>query len=281
MHRNRIKFTLFVKIDLPMDEAVSKYDLTKRELARGRNLKIGAVAAPIVLGGTPALTFLLLAFLFGTTPPAAVTIFFFGAVLTALGFAAGLILTGIFLYRHTAWSREIREKIAADGIRAEEIDWFRNELRSSEKKALRDIGRSDLLLADAYRETLASRLTASRIIRSSRRELSLVQRRKAKLSQLKTSRAEEFKEETENDARKLAAIHEEAKQMLAESEARLQMIEAAAVRGRSVVDSELALKKLSARSKDLPLALEEAKMKEQLVAELEADLSGDAPANRD
>jgi hypothetical protein len=98
---------------------------------------------------------------------------------------------------------------------------------------------------------------------------------------LKTSRAEEFKEETENDARKLAAIHEEAKQMLAESEARLQMIEAAAVRGRSVVDSELALKKLSARSKDLPLALEEAKMKEQLVAELEADLSGDAPANRD
>ncbi len=35
--------------------------------------------------------------------------------------------------------------------------------------------------------------------------------------------------------------------MLAESEARLQMIEAAAVRGSSIADSELILKKLSAR----------------------------------
>ena len=61
--------------------------------------------------------------------------------------------------------------------------------------------------------------------------------------------------------------------MLAEAEARLQMIEAAAVRGRSIADSELALKKLSSRSRNLPLALEEARMTEDIVRELETELS--------
>ena len=59
--------------------------------------------------------------------------------------------------------------------------------------------------------------------------------------------------------------------MLAEAESRLQMIEAAAMRGSNLADSELALKKLSARAKDLPLALEEAKMTEEIRAELERE----------
>ena len=57
--------------------------------------------------------------------------------------------------------------------------------------------------------------------------------------------------------------------MLSEAEARLQMIEAAASRGGNLADSELALKKLSARSKELPLALESAKMTEEIRKELE------------
>ena len=59
--------------------------------------------------------------------------------------------------------------------------------------------------------------------------------------------------------------------MLAEAETRLQMIEAAAARGGNLADSELALKKLSARSKSLPLALEEAKMAEEIRLELERE----------
>lgn len=61
--------------------------------------------------------------------------------------------------------------------------------------------------------------------------------------------------------------------MLAEAETRLQMIEAASVRGGSIADSELALKKLSARAAELPLALEEAKMAEEIRAELEKESS--------
>ncbi len=255
-----------------MDEHLSKYRVTDRELARGRNLKIAAWTAPFLLTGVPAALFFALTLVFGTTPPVAFTILVFGIILTAMGFIAGLSASGIFAYRYSNWTTEMREKIAADGIRAEEIEWFRHELKSNEKRALKEISRSDLLLADAYRETLASRLTATRIVQSSKKELLQTQRRKAKLKNLRSERAGEFRTQIDNDAEKIASINEEAKLMLIEAEARLQMIEAAAARGSSLADSELALKKLSARSKSLPLALEEARMTEEIKKELDSEL---------
>lgn len=258
-----------------MEEAVSKYDLSDRDLARGRNLKIAAWLAPILPTAIPAVVFTVLVVIFGTTPPVAFTLFVFGAVLTAVGLVAGLALMTFFLLRRSNWTREMREKIAADGIRAEEIDWFMHEVRSNEKRALRDISRSDLLLADAYRETLASRLTATRIVKSSKKELAMTKRRQAKLRQFHSDRAVDFGLQLEKDAEKIRSIHEDAKLMLAEAEARLQMIEAASARGRGMADSELALKKLSSRSQNLPLALEEMRRTEELAREIELDLEKD------
>ena len=60
--------------------------------------------------------------------------------------------------------------------------------------------------------------------------------------------------------------------MLAEAESRLQVIEAAGARGSHLADSELALKKLSARASELPLALEEAKMTEAIRKELDEEI---------
>lgn len=254
-----------------MNSGISKYEVTHRDLARGRNLKIAAAAAPFVTPAIPVLFFSILAFLFGGTPPAAFTILVFGAIFTGIGFLIGLFLTGLFLYRRSNWSKELKEKMAADGIRAEEIDWFRNELKAAERKALKEITRHDLLLADAYRETLASRLTATRIIRSSKRELLMLQRRRTKINRLKTEKAVDFRQQIEDDRQKIENINEEAKLMLAEAEARLQMIEAAGVRGHTLADSELALKKLSARSQNLPLALEEVRVAEEIARQLDEE----------
>jgi hypothetical protein len=257
-----------------MDEIVSKYDISRRDLARGRNLKIAAISAPFVLAGVPAIIFLFLMFVFGTTPPIAATFFFIGLILTILGFVTGLGLSGFFAYRHSTWTKEMRERIAADGIKAEEIDWFRNELKANEKRVLREMQRTDPMLEDAYRDTLASRLTATRIVRSSKKELFLAKRRQNKLKQLSRLNSEssaKFREEIDRDIRKISSIEEEAKQMLAEAESRLQMIEAAATRGSNLANSELALKKLSARAAELPLALEEAKMAEEIRRELESE----------
>lgn len=254
-----------------MDDLTLRYDVTQRDLARGRNLKIGAIAAPFVLGGVPAALTLVLTILLGMAPPASAVLFFVGTILSFVGLLAGLGLTGYLTYRRSTWTKEMRERIAADGIKASEIEWFMHELKANERRSLKEITARDLLLADAYRETLASRLTATRITKSSRKELQLMQRRQSKLKQLKSASSEEFQKELAKDIGKIENINTEAKVMLAEAESRMHMIEAASVRGGSIADSEIALKKLSARASELPLALEQAKMADEIRAEMEKE----------
>lgn len=247
------------------------YEITQSDLARGRKLKIGAVAAPFVLTLIPALITLVLMLLAASGPPAAAVILFFGIVATAVGFLTGVATALILTYRRSVWTKEMREKIAADGIKAGEIAWFWGEMKPSEKRALRDVEARDLLLGDAYRETLASRLTATRILKSSKKELLLSKRRQNSVKQLKSARAAEFQATIQSDVEKITKISEEAKLMLAEAESRLQMIEAAASRSGGLADNELALKRLNARTAELPLALENAKMTDEIRLELERE----------
>lgn len=254
-----------------MNQLESKYDISKKELAKGTRMKIAMWSSPIVLTALPVIVFSLLFVLFGSTPPIAATFLFLGIISAIAGFIIGLIITAIIGYRYSNWTKEMRERIAADGIKANEIHWFTNELKTVEKKALKDIEARDLLLADAYRETLASRLTATRIVKSSKKELQLAQRRENKLKYLKSENSSNFQDEVKKDIEKISSIKNEAELMLAEAESRLQMIEAATSRGGHLADSELALKKLSARTQELPLALEAAKMEDEIRKELEAE----------
>lgn len=262
-----------------MDQGISRYDISSKEMARGRKLKAGAIAAPIVLAVVPLVLFLLLSLILSGSPIFAISSFVIGLIATLIGLVVGFIISGVLMYRHGKWTAEMRERIAADGIKADEIEWFKNELKSGERRALKAMRAADPLLEDAFRETLASRLTATRIVRSAKRELQSTKRRELKVRSLNTENAKRFREEIERDAAKIGSIHDEAKQMLAEAEARLQMIEAAASRGGNLADSELALKKLSARSESLPLALEAARIQEETLAEIEAEdqaLEGEA-----
>lgn len=252
-----------------MNKLQARYDVTAKDLAKGRNMKLAAVTAPLAAASVPAAAFMTLFFLFGTTPPAAAMFLFLGMILTAVGFFAGLVVSGVMIARHGKWTKQMRERIAADGIKADEIGWFVKELNSREKRSLKAIESSDVMLADAYRETLASRLTATRIVRSSQRELVATRQRKNKLKYLQSKNADKYAEQIRRDEERLSSINSEAKMMLAESQTRLQMIEAASARGGHLADSELALKKLSARTEQLPLALEEAKMAEEIRLELE------------
>jgi hypothetical protein len=254
-----------------MNELEARYDVTKKDLAKGKRMKIGIWTAPVLLSVLPALIFGVLFVLFGSNPGLAITFLSFGVILTIIGLIIGLIISGVLAYRYSNWTKQMRERIAADGIRAEEVGWFMNELKTVEKKALKEIQANDLLLADAYQETLASRLTATRIVRSSKQELQLAKRRQNKLKYLKSENSKDFQAEINRDLEKISSINKEAEQMLVEAETRLQMIEAASRRGTNLADSELALKKLSARTKELPLALEAAKMQDEIRRELEKE----------
>jgi len=245
------------------------YEITKQDLAYGRKLRLGAVGAPLALTVVPAILTFLLMILFGGVPATSVIILFIGLLLTTLGFLVGIGTALYLTHRRSRWTKEMREKIAADGIRADEIEWFFGEMKPSEKRALRAINARDLLLADAYRDTLASRLTAKRIVNSSRKELSMAKKRQNSIKLLRSAKTEEFQGQISQDIEKINRIHTEAREMLAEAESRLAMIEAAASRTGGLADNELALKKLSARANELPLALQSAQITDEIREELE------------
>lgn len=253
-----------------MNELQPRYEITRRDLAKDKALKYGAWVAPIALSVVPAVVLFVLS-LFATGATTAMFVFFSLIALVA-GFLIGLAITGGVLYYRSRWLADVRERLAVDGIKANEVEWFQHELKTTEKTALRDIGRKDLLLADAFRDTLAARLTATRILKSAKQELQLIQRRQSKLKTLKSENAANLQKELQTDYEKLSRIKTEADEMCVEAETRLQMIEATARRGGSIADTELTLKKLSARTSELPLALESAKMEEEYRKEFEKEL---------
>ncbi len=263
-----------------MNELEKRYQVSQKDLVKEKSLRIGAIAAPVVLSAVPAIVLFVLGFIFGASPPAAAVFFFFSLISLIGGFILGLIGSGGLLYYRSKWLASIRERIAVDGIKAEEIDWFKHELKNSEKKALKEVEKRDMLLGDAFRDSLAARLTATRIKKATKRELLFAKRRQSKIKYLNSSNSEELLKEVNEDIQKLEKIHREAEEMDIEAQTRQQMIEAAARRGTDVADSELALKKLAARTADLPLALESAKMTQEIRRELEAELEASDEATK-
>jgi len=253
-----------------MNELQTRYEVTRKDLAKDKALKYGAWLVPVVLSVAPAVILFILS-LFSSGATVAMFVFLSLIALVA-GLVLGLIITGGILFYRSRWLAQVRERIAVDGVKASEVDWFKHELTTNEKTSLKEIERKDLLLADAFRDTLAARLTATRILKSTKHELLLVQRRQGKLKYLKSENSSNLQNELKTDLEKLGKIKTEAEEMRVEAETRLQMIEAAARRGGSVADNELALKKLSARTSELPLALESAKMEDELRKEFEKEL---------
>ncbi len=161
------------------------YELTKRDQRKNAILRRVTPLSPIILAVPLPIIFLLLYVFFGSSTPAAAAFYIFMALISAgIGLALGIILMIALIFYRNAWLRNLREQLAVDGIKTNEVDWFTNELTSAERRALKELDRSNRLLASAYRETLASRLTATRILKSSKNELLLVQKRQNKLKYL-------------------------------------------------------------------------------------------------
>ena len=248
----------------------TRYEITRRDAAKDKVLKYGAWIAPVTLSLVPATAFFVLSLL--ATGATTAMFFFFSLIALVVGLVFGLIITGGIFYYRSRWLADVRERLAVDGIKANEVEWFKHELTTNERKSLKEIEAKDLMLGDAFRDTLAARLTATRILKSSRQELLLVQRRQGKLKYLKSENSSNLQEDLKKDLEKLNGIKTEAEEMRVEAETRLQMIEAASRRGGSVAETELALKKLSARTSDLPLALESARMEDEIRRELEKEM---------
>lgn len=185
--------------------------------------------------------------------------------LSAIPFSliVAIILTTVLLFLKRNWTRRLRERLASDGITADELEWFHSELTKGEKRALKMMEKQQPLLADAYRETLALRLNATRLAAHSRRDLLLVERRIGRARYLNAPDTAVLLEELNRDRARLESLKQEGSSRRAEAEARLQMIEAAASRGASWAETNYMLQRLDEGRKNVPLGLETERARQQ------------------
>jgi hypothetical protein len=185
----------------------------------------------------------------------------------AVGSVVGFAVTLFLLYYRRHWAQKVRDRVAADGVTAEELPWFMSELTPAERQALKEIEAKNPLLADAYRETLASRITATRVVASTKRELLLVERRLNRTAYIQGADTTSLQEELRADRERLEQVRLEGSERRAEAETRLHTIEAAASRGAGWDETNIALHRLSASRDQIPLALEAARLEQEARAE--------------
>ena len=244
----------------------SQGKLSSKDATKVRLLKLAPWVAVLATTIPAPLLFFVLFLTASATDSAAVYLLLAGLSLT-LGFAVGLVIAAILMFYRRKWLSQLRDRLASDGITANEVVWFRSELTSAERKALAEIEQSNPLLADAYMETLASRLTASRIISRSRREMLKVERQINRAQTLKTPESKSLQQELAEDHERLDQVRQQASEHLSQAKTRLQVIEATASRKFSQEEADQMMRRLGSAQDQLPLVLEMAQLEQQALRE--------------
>jgi hypothetical protein len=250
-----------------MESTEQRGKLTEKDRRAQRAWTVAPWAALVLITVVPPAVLGIFALLLGGAPMWLAAV---AAIPVCL--IAAIITTIVLMVWRRNWVKRVRERLASDGITADEIDWFRMELTSGEKRALKSMEEQQPLLADAYRETLALRLNATRLAGSARRDLLLVERRISRARYLNAPDTAVLIEELNRDRTRLEQLKQEGSSRRAEAEARLQMIEAAASRGASWAETNYMLQRLDEGRKNLPLGLETERARQQLREESEREL---------
>ena len=204
----------------------------------------------------------------GTTETAAVYLLL-SFVSLGLGLVVGLFVLFMLLFYRRRWYGRFRDRLAADGITATEVPWFASELSSEESKVWGELKQKNPLLADAYCETLAARLTATRIIAKARGETLKVERQINRTRNIRGVDTTKLLTDLMSDRQRSDELRQEATVRLSETKARLQTIEAAANRSLSQTETDLMLRRLAASQEHFPLALEMASLEEAALREID------------
>jgi hypothetical protein len=250
----------------------SKGKLSGKDATTARLLQVAPWIALLAVSLPAPLVFLVLFLTATATDSAAVFLLLAGLSLT-LGFALGVVIAAILLIYRRRWLSKLRDRLASDGITANEVAWFRSELTSAERASLAEIQQSNPLLADAYLETLANRLTASRIISRSKREMLRVERQINRARTLHTPESASLQKELAADHQRLDQLRQQASEHLAKAKTRLQVIEATAMRKLTDDETDVMMQRLGSAQDQLPLVLEMAQLEHQALLEANVDES--------
>jgi hypothetical protein len=245
--------------------------LTARDEKVARFLNWVSWLSPLLVAFPVPLIFLVL-FLISLSTDSAVFYLFFAGITLGIGVIAALVLFIFLRIYRQRWLKRLRDRLAADGITANELGWFTSELTSAEKKTLRETTDQNPLLGDAYRETLAARITASRIIARADQELVKVRSRIRRAHTLRGADTATLLKDLESDQLQLQKLRGEANGRLLETKARLQTIEAAASRSLNETETSSMLRRLTATQEQLPLVIEMQRLERETLHEAEREL---------
>lgn len=221
----------------------------------------------LFVASLPAPLLFLVLFLMATATEMAALYLLLAGLSLVVGFALGLVIAAILLIYRKNWLSKLRDRLASDGITANEVVWFTPELTSAERKSLKEIEQSNPLLADAYMETLASRLTASRIMARSKKEILKVERHINRARTLRTAESQALQKDLAEDHQRLKSVHAQASEHLNQAKTRLQVIETTANRKLSQGETDAMMQRLGSSQDQLPLVLEIAQLEQQLLRE--------------
>ena len=240
--------------------------LSKKDAKTASLLKHVPWIAVLLTSIPVPLVFLVLFFLTTATESAAISLLLAGLSLT-VGLPLGLVIAVILLIYRKKWLSKLRDRLASDGITANEVVWFSSELTSAERKSLAEIKESNPLLADAYLETLASRLTASRIMARSRKEMLKIERHINRARTLRTAESAALLKDLAEDHERLKNVYSQATEHLNHAKTRLQVIETTAIRKLSQGETDQMMRRLGSAQDQLPLVLEIAQLEQQILRE--------------
>src|SRR6267143_1309096 len=221
-----------------------------------------------VLATLPLPIVFLLLFAASATTDSAAIYLLLSFVSLGAGLVVGLVLLILLLLYRRRWQARLRERLATDGITASEVPWFSAELSSEERNVWGELKQKNPLLADAYCETLAARLTATRIVARSRGAILKVERQLNRTRNLVGIDTGVLLNDLNADRQRFDLIRSEATLRLSEAKARLQTIEAAANRSLSESETELMLRRLAAAQQQFPLALEMLSLEQETIREV-------------
>lgn len=210
----------------------------------------------------------LVLFLAAASPESSAIYLLLTFVSAGFGLVVGALLLILFMLYRRRWHGRLRDRLAADGITAAEVPWFASELTSEERKVWDELKPKNPLLADAYCETLAARLTATRIIGRARRETLRVERQINRARSLRGVDTSLLLEDLMSDRKRSEDLRQEANVRLSEAKARLQTIEAAANRRLTQQETDVMLRRLAASQEQSPLALEMATLEREAMREI-------------
>ncbi|HEY3038230.1 MAG TPA: hypothetical protein VGJ66_05805 [Pyrinomonadaceae bacterium] len=211
--------------------------------------------------------FLVLFLASGTTESAAIYMLL-SFVSMGLGLVVGLLVLIFLLFYRRRWHGRLRDRLAADGITAAEVPWFASELSSEERTTWSELKQKNPLLADAYCETLAARLTATRIIARAREETLKIERQINRTRNIHGVDTSTLLKDLNADRQRSEELRREATVRLSEARTRLQTIEAVSNRRLSRSETDLMLRRLAASQEHFPLALEMASLEEESLLEV-------------